>query len=77
MKIAICISLFAIMSVAYRIYLAVIERKIKGIADIGLQAIKIKCRCSYYICIVLLVSTWLFLLITIFMLFRLLFRSGV
>lgn len=77
MKIAICISLFVIMSTAYRVCLAVQERKVKGIPDIGLRAIRRKSQSSYYICIVLLVSAWLFLLIAIFMLFGLLFRSDV
>ena len=74
MKIAIGISLFVLTSVTYRIYLAVLEGKITEVTDIGLKAVKDKNVYSYYICLVLLMLSWLFLLMTILMVISLLVK---
>ncbi len=77
MKIATCIILFVTISIVYRICLAILEEKNKGLADIGLKVIKRKYPRSYYVCLVLLISAWLSLLAAIFMLFSLLFKGDV
>lgn len=66
MRVLVCTTLFFIVSMAYKVYVSLIESKCRAVATLGLKALKKERVFSYYSCLILLISSWIFLLLTLY-----------